>query len=122
VESKQNFKIRWDKNEKIVKAQAFGELDETAALGILEQTERMAQQHGDKINWIIDLSQMTKATSNARKILAKVSGHPSIHKYAFFGASIFIRTVANFIISSAGQKNTKHFATEEEALKWIKEE
>lgn len=81
----------------------------------------MAKGHGDNIDWLIDLSQMTKATSKARKILVDVSSHPSIRKYAFYGASTFIRVVANFIISSSGQKNVCHFDTEEAALKWIKE-
>jgi len=117
-----NFKVWWDENDEIVRAQAYDELDEKAALGILQETKKMAQKHGDNLNWIIDLSQMTKATSKARKILAKASGHPSTQKYAFCGASIFIRTVANFLTAAAGQKNARHFATEKEALMWIKED
>jgi hypothetical protein len=80
----------------------------------------MAAKHGNGINWLIDLSRMSKTTSKARKILAEASGHPSIRKYAFVGASVFIRTVANFITAAAGQKNARHFSSEEEALKWIK--
>jgi hypothetical protein len=96
-------------------------LDEQTAEWIRQQTIKMAEEHGDELDWLVDLSQMTKATSKARKILAEVSGHPSINKYAFVGASVFIRTVANFVAASAGQKNTRHFATEADALRWIKE-
>ena len=99
--SQEKYKIWWDEKEQIVRAQAFGELDEQASLGILAATKNLAQQYGDKLDWIIDLSQMTKATSQARKILAEASGHPSIRKYAFLGAAIFIRTVANFIAAAA---------------------
>ena len=121
MKAQDSFKIWWDKDETVVRGQAFGVLDEKAASGILEATKNMAQQHGDKINWIIDLSRMTKATSEARKILAEASSHPSIQKYAFYGASIFIRTVANFIAVAAGQNNAKHFYSQNEALFWIKE-
>lgn len=119
---KEKYLIWWDEKEKVVRAQALGILDEKAAQGIREETERMAVSHDNKLDWLIDLCQMTKATSKARKILVEASSHPSIRKYAFFGASVFIRTVVNFISSAARQMNTKHFATEEEALKWIKED
>ena len=118
--SNNGFKIWWDAEDEIVRARAFGVLDEEAAEGIKRETIRMAQEYGDRLDWLIDLSQMTRATSKARKILTEASVHPSIHKYAFAGASIFIRTVANFISAAAGQKNARHFATEEEALRWIK--
>ena len=120
--NEERFRIWWDEEEGIVRACALGILDEQAAEGIHQETIRMAQEHGDQIDWLIDLSRMTKATSKARKILAEASGHPSINKYAFAGASAFIRTVANFISAAAGQKNARHFATEEEALMWLKGE
>ena len=119
--SEERFKIWWDEEEEIARARAFGALDEKAAEGIRQETMRIAEEHGDGINWLIDLSQMTKATSKARKILVEVSGHPSINKYAFAGASIFVRTVANFVLAAAGQKNARHFATEGQALRWLKE-
>jgi hypothetical protein len=118
--SEDRFEIWWDAEEEIVRARAFGELDEEAAEGIRRETARMAAEHGYRLDWLIDLSQMTKATSKARKTLAEASGHPSIHKYAFTGASTFIRTVANFVAAAGGQKNARHYATEEEALKWLK--
>ena len=116
------YEIWWDKDEKVVRARATGVLDVDEAQGILEATEKIAQDHKDSINWLIDLNQMTKVTSQARKILAEASGHPSIHRYAFVGASIFIRTVANFIAAAGGQKKSRHFTEEKEALEWIKGE
>jgi hypothetical protein len=97
-------------------------LDEKAAQGILETTLKMAEEHGNHLDWLIDLSQMTKATSGARKILAEASGHQSINKYAFAGASVFVRTVANFIAAAANQRNARHFATEKDAMRWLKED
>lgn len=70
---------------------------------------------------MVDLSRQTKISSGARKQMAEISRPFHVNKFAFIGASVFIRTVANFIMVAAGQKNAKHFATEEEALKWLKE-
>jgi hypothetical protein len=118
----QGFEIWWDEEEVIARARAFGVLDEQAAEGIKRHTVRIAQEHGDSIDWLIDLSKMGTATSRARKILVEVSGHPSINKYAFAGASVFVRTVANFIAAAAGQTNARYFATEADALGWIRGE
>jgi hypothetical protein len=118
----QSYRIWWDGEEEIVRACSPGVLDEQAAEGIRRETERMAEEHGDGLDWLIDLSQMTKVTSRARRILVEASGHRSINKYALVGASIFIRTVANFIAAAAGQKNARHFATEEDALAWLRED
>ncbi len=111
--------IWWDEEMNIACAKADGVIDEAAANFILLETARIAQLYGNEINWLINLSGMTQATFRARKILAEVSGHPSIRKYAFAGASTFIRTVANFVSAAAGQKNARHFATEKDALEWI---
>jgi hypothetical protein len=110
-----------DEQKEIVRAVGVGLIDEDAARWLLAETERMAQEHGDGLDWLLDLSRITKPTAKARKVLAEASGHPSIRKYAFVGASTFLRTVANFISAAAGQKNTRHFATEEQALKWLAE-
>ena len=120
MDNKEKYHICWDKKDKIVRAKAIGVLDEKDANGILEATVKIAKEHGEKIDWLIDLSLMTKVTSRARKVLAIATSHPSINKYAFIGASIFIRTIANFISSAAGQKNARHFTSEREALNWIK--
>jgi hypothetical protein len=117
-----SFRIWWDEELEIVRASAPGVIDENVAQRIWQGTLRMAEEHGDGLDWLIDLSHMTKATSRARKILARASGHPSIRKYAFVGASTFMRTVANFVAAAAGQKNAMHFGTEQEALRWLREE
>jgi hypothetical protein len=119
--AERGFEIWWDPEEEIVRARACGVLDEEMAEGIRQGTIGMAHEHGDNIDWLIDLSQMTTATLKARRILAEASGHPSIKRYAFSGASVFIRTVANFIAAAGGQKNARHFGTQEEALGWLRE-
>ncbi len=115
-------RIWWDSELGIARAKACGDMDEEVANFVLLETNRIAQHYGEKVDWIIDLSEMTGVTSKARKILAEASGHPSIRKYALVGASIFIRTIANFVAAAAGQKHARHFATAEEALNWILED
>ena len=39
--SQEKYKIWWDEKEQIVRAQAFGELDEQASLGILAATKNL---------------------------------------------------------------------------------
>ena len=48
--SEEGFKIWWDAEEEIVRARAFGVLDEEAAKGIRQETIRMAKEHGDNID------------------------------------------------------------------------
>lgn len=79
----EGFKLWWDAEEEIVRARAFGVLDDESAEGIKQETARMAEEHGGGLDWLIDLNQMTKATSKARKLLAEASGHPSICRYTF---------------------------------------
>ncbi|MBC8505083.1 MAG: STAS/SEC14 domain-containing protein [Anaerolineales bacterium] len=122
IRSFQEHSIWWDEDLGIARAKAVGAIDEASANFILLETARIAQHYGGKIDWLINLSEMTQATSKARKILAEASAHPSIRKYALSGASVFIRTVANFISVAAGQKNALHFSTDEQALDWLQED
>ena len=122
VENEIKHKVFWEDELQIVHAIGDGIADEPAAQFLLARTEQMAKEHGNGLNWLLDLNGITKTTSAGRKILAKASGHPSIHKYAMVGASTVMRTVANFINATGGQSNARHFSTEEEALRWLKED
>ena len=80
-----------------------------------------------KIKVIIDLSKITyKSTINLRKnairILKDTLKDPGYDKVAFFGGNMLSRTVVSFIITASTFKNIKIFKTEEDALKWLKEE
>lgn len=115
-------RVWWDEENHIAWAIGDGPADLEAAEWILAQTERMAAEHGPQVNWLLDLSGITKTTSASRKVLAKSSGHPSIRKYALVGASVFIKTVSNFILAATGQTNARHFSAEAEALAWLRED
>jgi len=116
-----NNRVWWDEEAGIGYCKAVGDLDEEAARYIKHEIERIADEHGDQSNWIIDLAQRKKTTSRARKVLAEIASLPRVSKYAIFGASTFTRTIANFIISAAGNANAQFFSSEEEAIRWTDE-
>lgn len=109
----------WDTEFDVARAKSVGVLNEEIAYFILEEKEEFAKKYASKMDWIVDLSEMENITSKARKVLAETAVHPSIRRYAFVGASIFIRTIANFISAASGQKNIRHFVTDAEALEWL---
>jgi len=111
----------WDEERQIVRVVGHGKIDEAGGKWILSCTERMAREHGDRIDWLLDLSDISAPNSKARKLIAEACQHPSIRRYAMVGASTFIRVVANFVVAAAGVSNTRHFGTEEEALAWLME-
>jgi hypothetical protein len=114
-------RIWWDEQNEIVRAVGVGVIDGDVAQWFLAEAERMAQECGDGLDWLLDLSQITKATARARKLIAQAAGHPSSHKYALVGASTFLRSVAGFILAAAGRPNDRHFATEGKAFSWLRE-
>ena len=114
------YKIWWDEKEEIIRAVIIGEFDEQLRREYKEENRKLFEQFGSKVNALVDVSQVTKTTSYGRQIGTEVVQHPNVGDLAFVGASTFVRTVANFITRAAGKKNIKHFATEEEALKWLK--
>jgi len=114
-------RVWWDEELDLPRVKASGVFDETAAREVQAKIREINREHPEKLDWIMDLSGMTKATSKARKVMAEVAADPDIRRHALIGASVFIRTVANFISAAVGQKNVRHFATEEEALQWIRE-
>ena len=68
VVQNKNLKIWWDEKDNLVRVRAFGILNEETAMLVLDATVRIAEEHGNQIDWLIDLSQITKPTSKSRKI------------------------------------------------------
>ena len=114
--------VWWDEENQIARADGEGIVDEMAAQWVYEQTDSIGQELVGQVDWILDMSRLVKPTAKARKILAKTMALPSIHQYAMVGASVFLRTIANFINAAAGVTNAQHFSSEEEALSWLKSE
>ncbi len=79
---------------------------------------------GKIYNALVDLSfedRSKMVTSKSRKTYIRVSQHKQLDKIAIVGGSVFIRTVAGFILQTAGKsKKMKWFNNKEKALKWLK--
>jgi len=60
-------------------------------------------------------------TAPARRVLAEVAQNPKLGRVAFLGGSVFMRTVASFIIRASGRTGTMRFFerdAEAEARAW----
>ena len=112
-------KCWWDEELGIARGMAYGELTLDTAIGIQRDVDMIIKDHGEGNVWLIDLNNMKKATSQARKKISELSSDPRVGKYAFVGASMFVRTIFNFMMAAARKSNVKHFSNEEEALRWL---
>jgi hypothetical protein len=61
-------------------------------------------------------------TTAARKIYAEIIKSPKIGKAAIFGLSKPNQVIVSFLLNVTGKKDLKVFQTEEEALRWLKED
>ena len=114
--------ISWDEKLHLVRAQPSGTLNSDVAMKVLTKTNKIAEMYGDRVDWLIDLTDLNNVTFKARKIMVEVSRHASIRKYAFVGASSFMRVVSTFITTAAGLDTIKHFTKSEEAISWLLED
>jgi len=61
-------------------------------------------------------------TVEARNIYADIIKSPKIGKAAIFGLKTPNRVIVSFLIRITGKEDLKVFLTEEEAVKWLKED
>ena len=92
---------------------------------MLKKTNQIADQlHKEKKKVLIltDFSQVRNADYGAKKASFEGLSDPRHDKVAIFGATPFMRLMGEAIIKAAGASGKiKNFATQEEALKWLKE-
>ncbi len=69
---------------------------------------------------LIDIRRSSDFSSVARKRWSNFLGYPGIVKTAIFGGNTFVRTLALFVIGASRKKNVRFFATEREALEWLR--
>ncbi|MFC2084215.1 STAS/SEC14 domain-containing protein [Bacteroidota bacterium] len=119
--SNSNYKIWWDDENEFARAWAKGIIDVEKAETLSKAIKEMPKKHENKVDRLFDMSEIDTPPSKARKILAQATSDPSSGKFAYVGASVFVRTAVNFITGASGKKNAKHFVNEEKALAWINE-
>lgn len=106
---------------KILRYQLLAPVDEVEAerldvlgRGFLDRKEACAV--------LIDMQRSSDFSSAARKRWVGFLQHPEIKRTAIFGGSVFVRTLAAFVIGASQKQNIKSFATEAEALDWLHKE
>ena len=122
----EQFKVWWDERKEIVRILATGDLsDEVAEKMVADLGRSIAESNERRINVIdilCDVAKVKIATSKARKVLAEWIKKGKVNKFAICGAGILQRTTAKFIFAFAGFENVRFFKSDEEALRWLKEE
>lgn len=61
-------------------------------------------------------------TVEARKVYAEIIKSPKIGKAAIFGLNRPNKVIVSFLLKVSGKNDLRVFSTEEEALKWLKED
>lgn len=95
---------------------------ETVSTGISE-TEKLVhvlRQEGKPVHILIDLTNLGKTHSAARKLGVEGLRRLDFDKIALFGNSIFTKHLLNFIITASGkQPCVKYFDKQEEAQTYL---
>ncbi|MDE2021779.1 MAG: STAS/SEC14 domain-containing protein [Patescibacteria group bacterium] len=78
----------------------------------------LERKEADKV--LIDIRRSSNFSSAARKRWVEFLRNPGIKKTAIFGGNTFVRTLAVFVIGASKMGNIKFFATEQEALEWLR--
>jgi UDP-N-acetylmuramyl pentapeptide synthase len=119
--SEERFQVWWDEKEGIIRNQSKGDFEEEDARKQMAEILRIAESRPGKVLVLNDLTEAGKASSGARKIYAQMLKSEEIAKHAFVGMRTLTRVIVSFIVRASGAKNAMFFATEEEALKWLRE-
>ncbi len=115
------YKVWWDDELDIGRNEMSGHIDDQIAEKFVEENLELAKDHLNAL-WLIDLTNISKMNAKARKILSDMAKQIKAKKAAFYGASTIVRVIVNMIMAFSGKSQVmKHFATEKEALKWLKE-
>ena len=115
------FKIWWDEENKIVRYWVKGIGNKKLAEDVVVETQTLLTAHPEAKGVLVDVSEVILANRMARQVFAK--GINSIKKpFAFYGTNLVTRVIVKLIFRVTGRSgNMKIFATEEEALEWLKQ-
>lgn len=121
----EKFKIWWDEENGIIRYEQFVglEMDDQFAQEISKAVDRVFESHPQAdilINFSNVVGPESIPTSKGRKIISELVKKYASRRLALVNQSTVMRVVINFIIQASGHKDAKSFATEEEALKWLK--
>jgi UDP-N-acetylmuramyl pentapeptide synthase len=118
----EKFKVWWDEEEGIRRTKSRGDFEEEDAKRQMAEILRIAESRPGKVLVLNDLTEAGKASSGARKRYAQLLQSDRIARHAFVGMRTLTRVIVSFLVRASGAENAMFFATEEEALKWLRED
>ena len=117
------YKIWWDDEGKMIRVIVCGVMSGGLTEKMIEDTKKIIEQRGGKINCLADLSGITKSLASSRKVARESMRNLLFNKVALVGVPVLISAIAGFVFRAAGKNETlKFFKTEREALEWLKEQ
>jgi hypothetical protein len=114
------YQVWWDEKEGILRNRSTGDFEEEDARRQVAELLSVAQSRPGQVLVLNDLTQAGKASSGARKLYAQVLRSEEFAKHAFVGMRTVTRVIVSFIVRASGAENARFFATQEEALRWLK--
>lgn len=116
----EKFRVWWDEKEGIIRNQSRGDFEEEDAKAQMAEILGIAESKSGKVLVLNDMTEAGKASSGARKVYAQTLKSENIAKHAFVGMSTLTRVIVSFLVRASGANNAMFFATEEEALRWLR--
>jgi len=81
------------------------------------------RETGKKVVVINSLEKLGTSSSGSRSASAEALDLLVYDRIALYGANLFFKYLANFIIAASGKaQKVRHFDTREEAMKWLKKQ
>jgi UDP-N-acetylmuramyl pentapeptide synthase len=116
------FQVCWDEKEGVIRNRSQGDFEEADARRQMAEILEIAESRPGKALVLNDLTEAGKASSGARKVYAQMLKSDKIARHAFVGMRTLTRIIVSFLVRAVGAENARFFASEEEALKWLRED
>jgi UDP-N-acetylmuramyl pentapeptide synthase len=116
----EKFRVWWDDREGIIRSESRGDFEEGDARRQIAEIHRIAESKPGRALVLNDMTEAGKASSGARKVYAQMLNSEEIAKHAFVGMRTLTRVIVAFLLGASGAGNAMFFATEKEAIKWLK--
>ena len=109
-------------DDNILRVKFWGDFDQADVEAYMADFQPIVESATDTIHFLVDVSQVGKASAGARRIFGEMFSdpHPLTGRSALVGASRYIRVVAGFVMRVTGAKNMRIFESEDEAVAWLK--
>lgn len=116
----------WLERDGIVRIETGKTINDETAEIIVRKFQEVAKGMTEKPRVLVNITHLPhSASSSFRKkvvdLLKEALKTPGVSKAAIYGGGPIQKIVVSFVLGVVRVKNIKYFKTEEEALKWLKE-